>query len=145
MTTKALAALIVLVWLSGCSSGIRGTVQLVDAKSQPVANESPKGAVVNMINTKAAVDQASASAAVNEKGEFESPKDTIKAGLYKVEVSRIGYETQTQTVEVGSFGKKLDFKLRRIEEGKRRSIKGAATDEDKIINPGEVNIQAPVM
>jgi hypothetical protein len=145
MTRKALAALIVLAWLSGCSSGIRGTVQLVDAKSQPIPNESPKGAVVNMINTKAAVDQASASAAVNEKGEFESPKDAIKSGVYKVEVSRIGYETETQTVEVGSFGKKLEFKLRRIEEGKRRSIKGASTDEDKIINPGEVNIQAPVM
>jgi hypothetical protein len=60
-------------------------------------------------------------------------------------VSRIGYETETQTVEVGSFGKKLEFKLRKIEEAKRRSFKGAATDEDKIINPGEVNIQAPSM
>jgi hypothetical protein len=39
----------------------------------------------------------------------------------------------------------VDFKLRRIEDAKRRSIKGAATDEDKIINPGEVNIQAPSM
>ena len=78
-------------------------------------------------------------------GKFESAKDSIKSGVYKVEVSRIGYETQTQTVEVGSFGNKLDFKLRRIEEAKRRSIKGAATDEDKIVNPGEVNIQAPAM
>jgi hypothetical protein len=82
---------------------------------------------------------------VNEKGEFESPKDSISKGVYKVEVSRIGYETQTQTVEVGTFGSKVDFKLRKIEEAKRRSIKGAATDEDKIINPGEVNIQAPSM
>jgi hypothetical protein len=120
-------------------------VQLVDARQQPVANDNPKGAVVNMINTQAAVEQASASAPVNDKGEFESPKDSITKGLYKVEVSRIGYETQTQTVEVGSFGTKVDFKLRKIEEAKRRSIKGAATDEDKIINPGEVNIQAPSM
>ena len=145
MTTRTLVALMVLLLISGCGTAIRGTVQLVDGRQQPIANESPKGAVVNMINTKAAVEHASASAPVDEKGEFESPKDSIKSGLYKVEVSRIGYETQTQTVEVGSFGKKLEFKLRKIEEAKRRSIKGAATDEDKIINPGEVNIQAPAM
>ena len=134
MTIRALALIVLL--LSGCSTAIRGTVQLVDARQQPVANDNPKGAVVNMINTQAAVEQASASAPVNEKGEFESPKDSITKGLYKVEVSRIGYETQTQTVEVGAFGTKVDFKLRKIEEAKRRSIKGAATDEDKIINPG---------
>ena len=143
MTIRALALAVLL--LSGCSTSIRGTVQLVDGRQQPIASESPKGAVVNMINIKAAVDQASASAPVNEKGEFESPKDAITAGLYKVEVSRFGYETQTQTVEVGTFGSKVDFKLRKIEEAKRRSIKGAASDEDKIINPGEVNIQAPSM
>jgi hypothetical protein len=145
MTARAALALIALVALSGCAASIRGTVQLVDSRQQPIPNETAAGAVVNMINTKAAVEQASTSAAVNEKGEFESPKDSIKPGLYKVEVSRIGYETQTQTVDVGSFGSKLDFKLRKIEEAKRRSIKGAATDEDKIINPGEVNIQAPAM
>jgi hypothetical protein len=131
MTIRALA-LIALLCLSGCSTAIRGTVQLVDARQQP-------------ITTQAAVEQASASAPVNEKGEFESPKDSIAKGVYKIEVSRIGYETQTQTVEVGTFGTKVDFKLRKIEEAKRRSIKGAATDEDKIINPGEVNIQAPSM
>lgn len=144
MTIRALAVA-ALLFLSACSTSIRGTVQLVDARQQPIANDSPRGAVVNMINTQAAVEQASASAPVNEKGEFESPKDSIKKGVYKVEASRIGYETQTHTVEVGSFGTKVDFKLRRIEEAKRRSIKGAATDEDKIINPGEVNIQPPSM
>jgi hypothetical protein len=35
--------------------------------------------------------------------------------------------------------------LRKIEEAKRKSIKGSATDADMIINPGEVNIQAPAM
>src|SRR5438552_16892759 len=146
MTARALLVLIApLLVVSGCAGTIHGTVQLVDSRSQPIANESPKGVVVNMINTKAAVDQASASASVDEKGEFESPKDSIKPGVYKEEVSRIGYETQTETVEVGSFGKKLEIKLRRIDEAKRKSIKGATSDEDKIINPGEVNIQAPAM
>lgn len=145
MNARALLALIALLLVSGCAASIRGTVQLVDSRQQPIANESPKGAVVNMINTKAPVEQASASASVDEKGEFASPKDSIKPGLYKVEVSRIGYETQTATVEVGSFGKKVEFKLRKIEEAKRKSIKGSTSDEDKIINPGEVNIQAPAM
>jgi hypothetical protein len=146
MTARALVVLITpLLLVSGCGATIRGTVQLVDSRQQPIANESPKGAVVNMMNTTAAVDQASASASVDEKGEFESPKDSIKPGVYKVEVSRIGYETQTATVEVGSFGKKVEFKLRKIEEAKRKSIKGLATDKDMIINPGEVNIQAPAM
>jgi len=145
MTTRAPILLIVLLALSGCGATIRGTVQLVDSKDQPVANESPKGTVVNMINTSAAVDKASASASVDEKGEFESPKDSIQSGIYKVEASRIGYETQTQTVEVGNFGTKVQIRLKRIEEARRKAIKGSSTDEDKIINPGEVNIQAPAM
>jgi hypothetical protein len=145
MTTRALIPLIALLALSGCGATIRGTVQLVDGRDQPIANESPKGTVINMINTSAAVEKASASATADEKGEFESPKDSIQTGVYKVESSRIGYETQTQTVEVGNFGTKVQIKLRRIEEARRRAIKGSSTDEDKIINPGEVNIQAPAM
>ena len=145
MSTKALIPLIVLLALSGCGATIRGTVQLVDGRDQPVVNESPQGTLINMINTTAAVEKASASASADEKGEFKSPKDSLTTGVYKVEASRIGYETQTQTVEVGNFGTKVQLKLRRIEEAKRKSIKGSATDEDKIINPGEVNIQAPAM
>ena len=145
MTPRTLLVPIVLMLVSGCAATIHGTVQLVDSRQQPIPNESPKGAVVNMINTTAAVEKASSSATVNEKGEFESPKDSIKPGLYKVEASRIGYETQTQTLEVGNFGTKVQIKLRRIEEARRKSIKGSSSDEDKIINPGEVNIQAPAM
>jgi hypothetical protein len=147
MTARALVVLIApLLLISGCAATIHGTVRLVDSRQQPVPNESPKGAVVNMINTTAAVDKASSSATVDEKGEFESPKGSIKPGIYKVEASRIGYETQTETVEIGSFfGKKVEFKLPKIQEAKRKSIKGSASDEDKIINPGEVNIQPPAM
>jgi hypothetical protein len=145
MTARVLVALIALMLVSGCATTIHGTVQLVDSRQQLVPNETPKGAVINMINTTAAVEQASSSTTVDEKGEFESPKDAIKPGVYKVEASRIGYETQSQTIEVGSFGKKVHFKLRKIEEARRKSIKGSATDADMIINPGEVNIQAPAM
>ncbi|HET7199975.1 MAG TPA: carboxypeptidase-like regulatory domain-containing protein [Burkholderiales bacterium] len=146
MTPKALLVPIALMLVSGCAATIHGTVQLVDSRQQPIPNESPKGSVVNMINTTAAVEHASSSATVDEKGEFESPKGSIKPGVYKVEASRIGYETQTETVEVGSFlSKKVQFKLLKIEEAKRKSIKGSASDADKIINPGEVNIQPPAM
>jgi hypothetical protein len=145
MTIRALIPLITLLAMSGCGATIRGTVQLVDGRDQPVANESPKGTLINMINTTAAVEKASASASADEKGEFESPKDSLTTGMYKVEASRIGYETQSQTVEVGNFGTKVQIKLRRIEEARRKSIKGSSSDEDKIINPGEVNIQAPAM
>jgi hypothetical protein len=147
MTARALLVLIApLLVVSGCAATIHGTVQLVDSRQQPIPNENPKGAVVNMINTTAAVERASSSVTVDEKGEFESPKDSVKPGVYKVEASRIGYETQTETVEIGSFfGKKVEFKLRKIEEGRRKSIKGSDTDKDMIINPGEVNIQAPAM
>ena len=145
MKIKSLIPLIAVLALSACGASIRGTVQLVDTRDQPIATESPKGTVVNMINTSAAVEKASASAQVDEKGEFESPKDSVQSGIYKIETSRIGYETQSQTVEVGNFGTKVQIKLKKIEEGRRKAIKGSATDEDKIINPGEVNIQAPAM
>jgi hypothetical protein len=66
--------------------------------------------------------------------------------LYKVEASRIGFMTETQSVEVTKFGgQKVNFKLKKIPESKRKSIEGSKSDEDKIVNPGEVNIQPPTM
>ena len=149
MTTRsayAIAALVVIVALSGCAAKIQGTVQLVDAGQQPVANESAQGTVVNMMNTTAAVEQASHAVTVDAQGKFESAKDRLRPGTYKVEASRIGYETETQTVQIGKYSsKKIVFKLKKIQEAKRKTIQGSRSDEDKIINPGEVNIQPPTM
>ncbi len=134
--------------LGACSPKIYGTVQLFDVNLQPIppAKESPEGTVVNMINTTSTLEEASHAVTVNAEGKFESLKNHIVAGTYKVEASRIGYQTDTQTVEVTKFGSaKIDFKLRRIPEGKRKSIEGSKSDEDKIVNPGEVNIQPPEM
>ena len=134
------------VSLAACSSKIYGTVQLVDPELKPIEGDSPQGTVINMINTTAKVENASTSAMVDEKGSFESEKESIVPGTYKVEAARIGYETVTETVEIkGSSSQKLEFKLKKIEEGKRKSIESAASDADKIINPGEVNIQPPGM
>jgi len=55
-------------------------------------------------------------------------------------------DLEAQDVEVGGMGgKKVEFKLQKIQEIKRKSIRGATSDEDKIVNPGEVNIQPPAM
>jgi hypothetical protein len=120
----------------------------VDSANRPIpaAVGTPEGAVVNMINTSTAVEEASHSVTVKADGKFESAKDVIKPGKYKVEITHIGYQTETKSVEVGSFsGATLDVDLRRIQEGRRKTIRGSRSDEDKIINPGEVNIQPPSM
>lgn len=134
--------------LPACAPRIYGTVQLVDAALQPIplTRESSEGTVVNMINTSTSLEKASHSAVVDKEGKYESAKDAIVPGLYKVEVSRIGYMTETQSLEVSKFGgKQADFKINKIPEGTRRSIEGSKSDENKIVNPGEVNIQPPTM
>jgi len=56
------------------------------------------------------------------------------------------FDTETQTVKIGrSTRKKLEFELKKIAEGERKSIAGSSSDADKIINPGEVNIRPPGM
>jgi hypothetical protein len=145
---KNLLFVVLALVLGACSPKIYGTVQLVDANLQPIppAKESPQGTVVNMINTTTTLEKASQAVTVDAEGKFESVKDYIIPGTYKVEASRIGFMTDTQTVEITKFGsKKVEFKLRKIPEGKRKSIEGSRSDEDKIVNPGEVNIQPPTI
>lgn len=138
------AAMVLL--LSACSPRIRGSVQLVDPNMDPVIGESPKGTVVNMINVTAKVENASYSVMADEDGKFESEKDAITRGTYKVEAARIGYETETRTIEIGGrTRKKVEFKLKKIPEGERESIASSSSDADKIVNPGEVNIRPPGM
>ncbi len=145
--TILLLLLSVLVLLTvACSAKIYGKVELVNLKMEPIEGEHPKGTVINMINTTAKVEEASHSVVVDEKGEFESEKEAIVPGTYKVEATRIGFDTETRTVEMkGSTREKIKFQLKKIPEGKRRTIEGASSDADKIINPGEVNIRPPEM
>ena len=139
------AVMIVLPFVA-CSPKIYGTVRLMDTNMMPVMGESPKDTVVNMINTTASLEEASHSVAVDEEGKFESAPKALKAGLYKVEANRMGYTTETKTVEIGGCsGKEVNLILKRIHMGKRKSIEASRSDEDKIINPGEVNIQPPIM
>jgi len=140
--------MVMLLMVAACSPKIYGTVQLMDANMQPipVTKEDPQGTVVNMINTTTTLENASHAVIVDAVGKFESVKDSIIPGTYKVEASRIGFMTETQSVEITKFGsKKVEFKLKKIPEGKRKTIEGTKSDEDKIVNPGEVNIQPPTM
>lgn len=142
------AAAGIVTLLSACAPSIRGSIQLVDANNKPIpaAIASPEGAVVNMINTSAAVEEASHSITVAADGKFESAKDVIKKGKYQVEITHLGYQTETRAVEVSTFSNpSVDVSLRKIPEGRRKSIRGSRSDEDKIVNPGEVNIQPPSM
>jgi len=142
------AALGMVSLLSACAPGIHGTIQLVDANNRPIPVElaSPEGSVVNMINTSVAVEQASYSVTTTADGKYESAKDAVQQGKYLVEVSHLGFQTETRTVDVGLFsGTAVDVNLQKIQEGRRKSIRGSRSDEDKIVNPGEVNIQPPSM
>src|SRR5436309_14223888 len=101
---------------------------------------------MNMIISKRCVRQSSNTINTDLDRKLESTKGRLRPGTYREEASRIGYETDTQTVEIKEHTrKKIEFKLRQIQEGTRKTIQGSKSDEDKIINPGEVNIQAPTL
>jgi len=145
---KTILFAVMMLAVGACSPKIYGTVQLLDANLQliPPVKESSQGTVVNMINTTTTLDKASGAVISDGEGKFKSAKDYIIPGLYKVEANRIGYMTETQTVKITKFGsKKVEFKLKKIPEGSRKTIEGSKSDEDKIVNPGEVNIQPPTM
>jgi hypothetical protein len=145
---KTILFAVMMFVLVACSPKIYGTAQLLDMNLQPIppAKESPQGTVVNMINTTTTLEKASGAVITDSEGKFESAKDYIIPGVYKVEANRIGYLTETQTVKITKFGsKKVEFKLKKIPEGKRKTIDGSKSDEDKIVNPGEVNLQPPTM
>lgn len=131
--------------LTACAPGIYGNVRLMDQNMGPVVGENPEGTVINMINTSVSVEKASHSVTADVEGNFESEKGAISKGTYKVEGGRIGYVTETRTVEVRSGRQKVELILKKIPENKRRSIENSESDRDKIINPGEVNIQPPMM
>jgi PBP1b-binding outer membrane lipoprotein LpoB len=143
---RMMSPILLMIILSGCSAKISGVVRLIDANAQPVVSESPDGIVVNMINTTAPLESASHSVKTNDKGEFVSEPKKITPGMYKVETQRIGYQSTTQTIEVGKFSRpKLELFLRQIKTSSRRSLKTESSDANKIVNPGEVNIQPPFM
>ncbi len=131
--------------LSGCAANIAGAVRLVDMNSQPVESGNVEGIVVNMINTSAPLEEASYSVKTGKDGKFTTEGSKLKEGTYKVEAGKSGYLTTTATVEVGGGTKEVLLELKQIPKKQSRTYRSSSSDEDKIVNPGEVNIQPPTM
>ena len=141
-----ISILLMAVLSSGCSSKITGVVRLTDMNMKPLTKVSPEGIVVNMMNTTGSLESGSHAVSTDAKGQFISAEGKIKKGTYKIEVTKFGFVTDTQSVQVGSFGtREVTLVLKKILRSKRRSIRAQGSDADKIINPGEVNIQPPGM
>jgi hypothetical protein len=131
--------------LAGCAAGISGTVRLVDPNNKPLADAKPVGIVVNLINTSSAVEHASHSVKTDEKGEFSVGEEFVTPGVYRIEASEPGFLTATKTIEVRKSSRSVELDLRQLPRGASTSYRGMKSDKDKIINPGEVNIQPPSM
>ena len=57
----------------------------------------------------------------------------------------LGYLPATKTIEFKDSSREVELELKPVPSGGSRSYRGAASDRDKIINPGEVNIRPPAM
>lgn len=141
---QSIALLSSLIILVGCGSGISGMVRLVDHNNQPIPNASSGGIVVNMINTSLPIEKASYSVQTDNSGGFKTESGKVESGLYKIEASKTGYVTETKTIRVDGSAK-VTLDLKKIPSKSRRSYRSSRSDRDKIVNPGEVNIQPPSM
>lgn len=141
---KTLAVLVVLL-LSGCSAKIAGVVNLMDMNDVALEGVSAEGAVINMISLDAPLNKASHSVLAGRNGSFSSAGSKLEKGRYKVEVIMPGFVTNTMDVELGSASDELVVNLKKIPTRNRRSYRNSGSDSDKIVNPGEVNIQPPSM
>lgn len=132
--------------LSGCATRISGSIKLMDDEMKTVANDNMKNIVVNIINTSSPLNEASYTLTTDEKGWFASEKGSFPPGIYKIEVGHRGYKTATATVDLGKFGsEEIELTLTKLPKARTRTIRINDSDADKIINPGEVNIQPPFM
>lgn len=138
-------ALIVLLFLGGCASTITGSVKFVDRENKPERDSKLEGVVVNLINTTSALGEASYSVKTDNKGKFETDAKQLKPGTYKIEVNEPGYLPTSKTLEFKDSSREVELELKKMPTGGARSYRGMQSDKDKIINPGEVNIQPPSM
>jgi hypothetical protein len=120
-------------------------VKVVDREAKPVPDAKLEGIVVNMINTTAPIEQASYSVKTDAKGRFAADPKQLNPGTYKIEANEIGYLPAAKTIEFKDSSREVELELRPVPTGGSRSYRGAQSDRDKIINPGEVNIQPPSM
>jgi hypothetical protein len=140
--TMAAAALLL---LGGCAANITGKVSYRDLENKPLKDAKVEGLVVNMINTTSTLGQASYSAKTDQDGKFKGDAKQLKPGTYKIEVNELGYLPASKTIEFKEESREVELELRPVPAGGARTYRGMQSDKDKIINPGEVNIQPPSM
>jgi hypothetical protein len=145
MYKSSSVALVVLLLLSGCASNITGAVKFVDRDNKPEQDSNRGGVVVNLINTSSQLGDASYSVKTDPKGRFETDAKQLKPGTYKIEVNEPGYLPTSKTIEFKDSSREVELELKKMPTGGARSYRGMQSDKDKIINPGEVNIQPPSM
>jgi len=145
MYKKWSMVLVALLLLGGCASTISGSVKFVDRENKPEPDSKLEGVVVNMINTTSQLGDASYSVKTNKKGKFEADAKQLKPGTYKIEVNEPGYLPTSKTIEFKDSSREVELELKKMPVGGSRSYRGMQSDKDKIINPGEVNIQPPSM
>ncbi len=133
--------------LGGCASNITGSVKMADRDpGKPAEPDSRlEGIIVNLINTSGQIGDASYSVKTDNKGRFECDPKQLKPGTYKIEVNEAGYLPASKTIEFKDSSREVELELKKIPMGASRSYRGMQSDKDKIINPGEVNIQPPSM
>lgn len=131
--------------LAGCASTITGSVKFAGQGNKPEQDAKLEGIVVNLINTTSQIGDASYSVKTDKKGRFETDSKQLKAGTYKIEVNEPGYLPTSKTIEFKDSSREVELELKKIPMGGSRTYRGMQSDKDKIINPGEVNIQPPSM
>jgi hypothetical protein len=129
---KFLLLLIFSASLVACSPKIYGRVDLFDPSMAPLKDEGPEDTVINMINTTSGLDNASYSVNTDKNGSFESEKKAIAKGV-QGRGAQDRLRDRDPTVEVGSFSSaKLEFKLKKILEGKRKSLENARSERTRL-------------
>jgi outer membrane murein-binding lipoprotein Lpp len=142
---KFSSVVVSLLLLAGCASNITGSVKFMDRESKPEADAKLEGIVVNMINITSQIGEASYSVKTDNKGKFAADPKQLKPGTYKIEVNEPGYLPASKTIEFKDSSREVEIELKKMPTGGGRSYRGMQSDKDKIINPGEVNIQPPSM
>lgn len=145
MNIKSLITLTALLLLSGCASNITGSVKFMGRDNKPEPDAKLEGVVVNLINTTSQIGEASYSVKTDSKGRFETDAKQLKPGTYKIEANEPGYLPTSKTIEFKDSSREVELELKKMPAGGSRSYRGMQSDKDKIINPGEVNIQPPSM
>ncbi len=150
---KSLPIALLTLLLSACAANITGSVRFADHEKAADSGSGDKsgqdsrleGIVVNMINTTSQIGEASYSVKTDSNGKFAADPKQLKPGTYKIEVNEPGYLPVSKTIEFKDSSREVELELKKMPTGSSRTYRGPQSDKDKIINPGEVNIQPPSM